>query len=1108
MQIIILGMHRSGTSVVARLLNMMGAYFAPDDVVMLPTEANPKGYWEREDVRVLNDDIFKALGVSWDNISDFERQRLTDTVHKEFSPRVQKIIMSLDAHRPWMVKDPRLCLLLPVWQPLLEVPLCIYVYRHPIQVAQSLQKREGILSVNEGASLYSTRLAKYSKNEVKFPIVLGMALWEKYTLGALTYGKSLPRILVSFHDLMTNPVDTVKTLYNNLRAYDVQGIHLPSEREIQAYIEPKFFHEKGDNELQNAYINTQQAQLVEAFQAGKIFELEPLPKLSEGTKEVLAEYQNKLLAAEKILNVQQEITKRDEEITKRDGEIVQRDEKIAHFQGEVAKYQGDIANYQEKVIHLEKHIENLTQALQNKEQESLQYQKQASHYQSQWLAAKQAKQEITNRLQTHLAELQTHLADKEYELAETTQQAVTLTHQLQRQDQNVHKLTYWVSALGEDITAAFHSLSWRAGRFFTKIAFGLMFRKVGLTAEDHIKKMLEEVKVWQTHSSNDKETATFLPNVTKINSPVPMLTTFKKVALQHDSRDYPRWIKNYDTLTTKMLVQMQQRIEQWDSQPLISIVMPTYNTEEKWLRVAIESVQQQIYPHWELCIADDASTQPQVRSVLEEYAGRDNRIKLTFRSENGHISAASNTALDMITGEFVTFLDHDDQLAKHALFWMVQAIKDVPDAMLWYSDEDKLNEKGERCDPYFKPDWNPDLFLSHNFITHLIVYRTSLVQQLGGFREGFEGAQDYDLALRVIEQITNAQIHHIPRVLYHWRVTGGSTALHSTEKPYAIIAAQKAVSEHLARQNLGARVMESSLLPGAIRVQYQLPAQPPLVSFIIPTHNAVDLLRRCIDSLQTKTDYSNIEILIVNNNSNEPTTLAYLRQLEQNGQARILDYSYPFNYPAINNMAVEQAQGEFICLLNNDIEVISPSWLTEMVSHALRPEIGAVGARLWYPDDRLQHGGVIVGLGGVAGHSHKYLARHHVGYFGRIALIQNLSAVTAACLVMRKETYLAVGGLDAENLSIAFNDVDFCLRIKELGLRILWTPYAELYHHESASRGEENTPEKIVRFQQECIYMKTRWGAENLLNDPAYSPNLTLDTEDFAYAWPPRVPSL
>jgi glycosyltransferase involved in cell wall biosynthesis len=543
--------------------------------------------------------------------------------------------------------------------------------------------------------------------------------------------------------------------------------------------------------------------------------------------------------------------------------------------------------------------------------------------------------------------------------------------------------------------------------------------------------------------------------------------------------------------------------------------MPVYNTEAKLLKAAIDSVINQIYENWELCIVDDASTEPHIREILESYAVEDKRIKIKYREENGHISVASNSALEMVTGDFITFLDHDDELTKHALFWTIQATIDTPDAMVWYSDEDKLDEQGNLCDPYFKPDWNLNLFLSNNYITHLLTYRTWLVKQVNGFRENYEGAQDYDLALRVIEHLKSintefdydSKIHHIPRVLYHWRITSGSTAMDGNEKPYAVKATQKAVSEYLERQKILAKVSESTLLSGALRVQYELPKELPLVSIIIPTYNGFEILKQCINSILNKTNYTNYEILIIDNNSDDYKILNYFKELLEHKNIEILKYKQPFNYAAINNWAVKQANGEIICLLNNDIEVISRDWLGEMVSHALRPEIGAVGARLWYPDDKLQHGGVIVGLGGIAGHSHKYLIRHHVGYFGRIALIQNLSAVTAACMVLRKEVFTKLNGLEEKHLAIAFNDVDFCLRIKEANLQILWTPYADLYHHESASRGDENTPEKAMRFKLECNYMKSRWG-ESLLKDPAYSPNLTLDIEDFSYAWPPRVTNI
>ncbi len=1044
MQIIVLGMHRSGTSVVARLLNMMGAYFAPEKIAApekaaLPmTEANPKGYWERWDVLILNENILKALELTWDNISDFNLKKITPEIQSQFESSIREIIMGLDANRPWMLKDPRLSLLLPLWQSALEVPVCVYVHRSPIQIAQSLKTREG------------------------FPLTLGIALWEKYNLQGLTHSADMPRILVSHEELMSNPVTAVKKLHQELIDCEVQGLRLPSDKEIRAFIEPKLFREHGDIQLQNAYINAQQTLLVEAYENGSIFQLDPLPELSQGAAEILEEHKNKIAAKEKALKLQselqQQISERDEEIAQRNEEIAQRDEEIAALQ-------------------------------KNLEQANLTLQTQATHYQNQLLVAENQQHE----LQKNLTNTQNTLADKE-------QTNLALNQKADTQQYHIHKLMQWIWALDEDIKATFNSLTWRSGNVFTQIARKLMFKKEELTAQDHIKDILADITAWQS-----KIDAT-------LNEPIAPTRTTSRVApaekqLPHNPKDYSRWIQNYDSLTTKTVKLMQKRIKKWDDLPLFSIIMPTYNTEEKWLRAAIDSVREQIYPNWELCIADDASTQGHVRRVLEEYAGRDKRIKVKLRAENGHISAASNTALELVTGKFVAFLDHDDMLARHALFWMAKDILDNPDAMLWYSDEDKINEQGKRYEPYFKSDWNPDLFLSYNLINHLAIYRASSIEKIGGFREGYEGAQDYDLALRIIEQINPSKIRHIPRILYHWRAISGSTATKPDEKPYAIIAAQKAISEHLERNDIEAIVTESPIVPGTIRVQYALPVEPPLVSLIIPTHNALDVLRLCIESILNKTDYPNIEILIVDNNSDDPATLDYLQQLEENEQARILDYSLPFNYPAINNMAVNEAKGEIICLLNNDIEVITPGWLTEMVSHALRPDIGAVGARLWYPNDTLQHGGVILGIGGVAGHSHKYLSRNKTGYFSRAALIQNFSAITAACMVLRKETYLAAGGINAEHLSIAFNDIDFCLKIKELGLEIIWTPFAELTHHESVSRGHENTPEKVARFQKECAYMKNRWG-NTLITDFAYSPNLTLETEDFAYAWPPRVPSL
>jgi O-antigen biosynthesis protein len=552
---------------------------------------------------------------------------------------------------------------------------------------------------------------------------------------------------------------------------------------------------------------------------------------------------------------------------------------------------------------------------------------------------------------------------------------------------------------------------------------------------------------------------------------------------------YPSWVEEFDTLKGEAISQMRRNVQIFAHQPLVSVVMPVHNPVMAWLDFAIQSLQSQIYTHWELCIADDASTDPAVRSALEQWMQADQRIKVVFRPQNGHISAASNSALALASGDWVALLDHDDLLAEHALYWVLDAINRQPDCKLIYSDVDKIDEYGVRSDPYFKCGWNQDL------------YHMALVREVGGFRLGFEGAQDYDLALRCIERIAAEQVQHIGRVLYHWRMHAGSTAHDTDAKPYAMLAGERAINEHLARRGLDAK---AEYLGHGYRVRYALPAALPLVSLIIPTRNGLKLLRQCVESILAKTTYAWYEIIVMDNGSDDRATLRYLDELALKPNMRVVRDARPFNYSALNNAAVKVARGSVVGLVNNDIEVISPDWLTEMVSHALRPEVGAVGARLWYSDDTLQHAGVVLGIHGVAGHVHRFLPRGNVGYCGRAALIQSFSAVTGACLVVRKALYEEVGGLNEVELQVACNDIDFCLRLREAGYRNIYTPYAELYHHESASRGFDDTPEKQARSAKEVAYMHQRWG-DALRNDPAYSPNLTLDAEDFSLAWPPRV---
>ena len=571
-----------------------------------------------------------------------------------------------------------------------------------------------------------------------------------------------------------------------------------------------------------------------------------------------------------------------------------------------------------------------------------------------------------------------------------------------------------------------------------------------------------------------------------------------------DRNDYSEWIRRYDTMDEVSRSEMKECVKTMTYFPLISIIMPTYNPGPEWLIEAIESVRKQIYPHWELCIADDASTDEAIRPILENYANKEPRIKVVFREKNGHISAASNDALRQVTGQWVALLDNDDLLAEHALYWVAQAINQNPNVRLIYSDEDKIDEKGRRFNPYFKCDWNVDLFYSHNLVSHLGVYSVDLVQQLGGFREGLEGSQDYDLALRMIEKIEPHQVHHIPRVLYHWRVHEESTAQSAEAKPYAMLAGERALNEHFVRQGVDATV---ELIGYGYRVRYALPESPPLATLIIPTKNGLHLIRPCVDSILSKTIYPNFEILIVDNGSDDQGTLRYLQSLEPDSRVRVLRDTGPFNFSAINNAAVKEARGTVVGLINNDVTVISPEWLSEMISLALQPQVGAVGARLWYPNDTLQHGGVILGNDLLALNAHKGYPRGFHGYFGRMSLISGFSAVTGACMIIQKSIYEELGRLNESDLQVAYNDIDLCLRAREAGYRNVWTPYAELYHHESASRGVDDLPEHVDRFAQEVRYMKQRW-KNWLSHDPAYSPNLTLNSDDFSLAWPPRIDQL
>ena len=1005
--IIILGMHRSGTSAMAGALQCMGVDLGSR--LMAATEgANDAGYFEHVDIVDLHERLLSSLGSNWDDLRPLPRKWWKQDGASPFRKELLEILRRDfgDSHL-WGIKDPRMCRLMPLWYSVLDEldvsPLCVLVFRHPEEVAVSLHRRD------------------------EMDLSRGYLLWINHVLEAEVASRGKMRVFVRYEDLLGDSHQIIRTVSGRF------GIAWPTPPQegleaLDRLISPALHHCHTQKKKMAGVIRNVYDILLRAGVNGE---------MSSEDQDRLDHIREGLMTASEALMPALAETSRLMVSGRRAREEAERLNEVERHLREV------IAGKEQQTHELQLHCNEFEQIVQHRDA-AIEAQKQEASRRDATIEAQ--KQEASRRDATIEALVNS-----------TSWKLTSPVRFVGRQCKRVGLL--W--SLRSMILFFGNGVTGTVGKSFR------VFRKEGVAG---LRKRLARI-----HRSG--------------------------TASAEGDMDYAEWIRRYDTLTDDVRQQMRRDMDCRDRKPLISVVMPTYNSDIDFLTAAIESVRMQIYPAWQLCIADDASTAPEVIKLLEHYETMDNRINVVFRKHNGHISEASNSALALAEGEFVALLDHDDMLAEHALYMAARELNQYPGANIIYSDEDKIDADGRRYDPHFKPDWNPDMFRSQNYISHLGIYRTTLVRDVGGFRKGYEGSQDYDLCLRCAARAEEGTLRHIPHILYHWRAAPGSTALSADEKSYAEKAAMRALDDVLAGEATAA-VVEKASFPTTYRVRYPLPKKPPMVSIIIPTRNGYDILHQCIESIRIKTDYPNYEILVVDNQSDDEETLDYLAHLAKAGLARVLSCDEPFNFSAINNFAVARAAGSVIALVNNDIEVITAEWLSEMVAHAMRPGIGAVGAKLFYGDGRIQHAGVIVGVGGVAGHSHKYYPHDASGYFCRLHLVRNVSAVTAACLVIRRSIYEEVGGLDEEHLRVAFNDVDFCLRVRESGYRNLWTPYAELYHHESVSRGAEDTPEKQTRFAAEIKYMKRKWGDE-LRNDPAYNPNLTLDHEDFSVARPP-----
>ena len=557
---------------------------------------------------------------------------------------------------------------------------------------------------------------------------------------------------------------------------------------------------------------------------------------------------------------------------------------------------------------------------------------------------------------------------------------------------------------------------------------------------------------------------------------------------------YQKWIRHH--LPDRNELEKQKKTS-FGYRPKISFVVPLYKTPEKYLRRLTESFQEQTYSNWELCFSDGSGAQSPLTELLKELTAKDNRIKYVSHEESLQISENTNSAIEIATGDFIAFADHDDELTPNALFECVKAINEKPQTLVIYTDEDKMSMDGHKFfQPHFKPDYNPDLLCTVNYICHLFVVSRKVIEKVGGLRSEFDGAQDYDFVLRCVEAVKDEEICHIPKILYHWRCHEDSTAENPESKLYAFEAGRRAVQAHYERTGIHAEVFKGEYL-GLYRTKF-IRDHDPLISIIIPNKDHIDDLKRCMESIEQKSTYKNYEYIIVENNSTDSATFEYYKKLEaENPKVRMVYWDGVFNYSAINNYGASFAKGEYLLLLNNDTEIINPDCLEELLGYCMRKDVGAVGARLYYQDDTIQHAGVVIGFGGIAGHCFVQQKRGTTGYCHRIICAQDYSAVTAACMMVKKSAFDAVGGL-SEELAVAFNDIDFCMKLRKAEYLIVYNPYAELYHYESKSRGLEDTPEKVARFNKEIATFEKKWPEILENGDPYYNPNLTLKSQDFS----------
>lgn len=1108
---------------ISRLLHTCGLYLGPESDMLPSSEDNPEGYWENSRFLEINERVLGALDGAWDVAPRFPNGwELIDGI-RSAQQDAQALIGEFNAHEPWGWKDPRNSLTLPFWLSVLPDVRLVICVRHPVDVSASLAQRH-LSSSRFGLSLWETYNARIL-SDLRTPAIV-----TRYESYFDDFDDELLR-LVTFTGLTITDQIRLRarsSVGQHLRHHDAgrqprdAGLSAPLIRLYEVLLESSESPILHPADARAAALEVALLDSTSGYTDRN--SLRHLVSALETAHETLRTSTSEIL--ERVQQTQTKLLEQLEENRRIDKDLVLQE--AARTREELSL---ELRNTQARLSRLESHV-----AITRSETAGIARRLRILiaplifvRFVLGWLARcfdavlrRTYRPRLVPRQEIRALQegaWESTGEDPQFDLAGrlpwgwvrihlrgSAEPAAIVRLYVDRgqglDEANSHTLgvlrpreTELVSFINLGVARRIRlDPSTRAGRVAIssleikcvgKVGAAIHALRVSAARQD-----LRE-RSWLGVASRALA-------LLRAGGVLGLMRTLRTQLgrVQQAGPEYEIWLDQNETAADERSV--RQQIADLSYRPRISVLVPVYNPAAPTLERAVASVRNQIYEDWELCLADDASTDTHVRFLLERLAREDPRVRITFRERNGHISAASNSALQIATGEFVALLDQDDELSSDALARCALALNEHRNLDFIYSDEDKVTEDGVRFDPYFKPDWSPELLLSQMYTGHLSVYRAELVRAVGGFREGYEGSQDHDLALRVTER--TAKIRHIPRVLYHWQAVPGSAATAVGAKPYASDAALRALEDAIARRLLDGSVEICSGHPDRYIVHLRC-GLVPKVSIVIPTRDRADLLERCLGSVFDVTTHTNFEVVIVDNGSREVATSELFERWEKRaaGRLKVIRVDEEFNFPLLINRGVAASDGALIMMLNNDTEVLTPSWLDEMAGYSLQPEVGAVGCKLLYPDATIQHAGVVLMRGRVAGHGHLGYPGSAPGYFGRLLASSNYAAVTAACLMIRRAVFDEVGGMD-ECLKVAFNDVDFCLRVLATGRRNVCLGHVTLLHHESRSRGYEDTPPKQRRFREEVALMRERW--ERILDDdPYYSPNLCPDPPNFT----PRI---